>query len=108
MVEGKMQLAASPSALLDEAVAWAERALRNDTRASLYKSEHCRRTMTMLSNTAGALAERTARLAIDVAEAEMETRDGVPSYRAGLSFILRENSRRGPKSRAAVVAGDVT
>src|SRR5262245_14021756 len=40
-------------------------------------------------------------------EPEMQSRSGLHPYRAALFFILRESERAGPRSRAAVVAGDI-
>jgi len=89
----------------EEAEAWARRAARNDSRADMSRNRHCRRTMLAMAEQADALAGRAALLA--AAESEMQTKSGLHPYRAALFFILRESEKAGPKSRAAVVTGDV-
>src|SRR5262245_6827797 len=42
-----------------------------------------------------------------IEEPEMQSKSGLHPYRAALFFILRENEKAGPRSRAAVVAGDI-
>jgi hypothetical protein len=43
----------------------------------------------------------------DIGETVMLSRSGLHPYRAALFFILRESEKAGPKSRAAVVSGDI-
>jgi hypothetical protein len=93
------------AAYFEEAHAWARRAARNDSRADMSRNRHCRRTMLAMAEQADALAGRAALLAAE--ESEMQTKSGLHPYRAALFFILRESEKAGPKSRAAVVAGDI-
>lgn len=103
-----------PETLMAEAQRYRARAEENRTKMDGYRDALCRSTMKMLAEQADHLAERatTQALAFDAAlrlakETEMLSKSGLHPYRAGLFFILRENERNGPKSRAAVTAGDV-
>jgi hypothetical protein len=51
-------------------------------------------------------AQRAAWLAA-TESIEMQSKSGLHPYRAALFFILRESEKAGPKSRAAVISGDV-
>ena len=108
MTEGTLEL-------LDEAERWANRAEENYAKADGYKDRYCRSTMLMLARQAEQLAERSVELALAVAKLtevkEMErSKSGLPPYRAGLSFILREvahSHRTSRQARAAIEAGDI-
>jgi hypothetical protein len=94
------------AAYFEEADAWARRAARNDSRAEMSRNRHCRRTLLALAEQANALAGRAALLAAEESEME-QTKSGLHPYRAALFFILRESEKAGPRSRAAVVTGDI-
>jgi hypothetical protein len=93
------------AAYFEEANAWARRAARNDSRADMSRNRRCRRTLLAMAEQAEALAGRAALLAVE--ESEMQTKSGLHPYRAALFFILRESEKAGPRSRAAVVTGDI-
>jgi hypothetical protein len=95
---------------LHEAERWANRAKENFSKANRYHDPLCRVTMRMLGEQAEAFAARAALLAAESkpgAETMLQTKSGLHPYRAALFFILRESEKAGPKSRAAVVAGDI-
>lgn len=94
---------------LEEARRWAERAQANRSKADRHGNTLCRRTLLGMAEQADAWSERalTHAIACDHKEPKMLSRSGLHPYRAALFFILRESEKAGPKSRAAVVAGDV-
>jgi len=101
--------------LLEEAKRWTARAEENRTKAEAYRDWQCRATMRMLAEQAEAWAERAmtqaaafdATLRIYRKIDQMQSKSGLHPYDDGLQCILRETSRLGPKSRAAIVARDV-
>jgi hypothetical protein len=102
---------------LEEACHWAERAEANRSKADCYKGDKlCRRTLLAMAEQADAWSQRalTHAIAFDAAlheihnkEPEMLSKSGLHPYRAALFFILRESEKAGPRSRAAVVSGDI-
>src|SRR5262245_50253583 len=104
---------------LEEAARWANRAEENRTKAASYKDRQCQLTMLSLAEQAELWSQRamTQAIAFDAAlqisrgngkEPEMLSRSGLHPYDEGLIFLLGDFKSRGPKSRAAVISGDVT
>jgi len=101
---------------LQEAARWERRAEENRTKAECYTNAWCRATMISLADQYDRLSERalTHAIAIDglfrqghVEEAQMLSKGGLHPYDEGLIFCLRDFKTRGPKSRSAIVSGDV-
>jgi hypothetical protein len=102
---------------LEEARRWAERAQANRSKADWHKGDKlCHRTLLGMAEQADHLSSLalTHAIAFDAAlheihhkEPKMLSRSGLHPYRAALFFILRESEKAGPKSRAAVVSGDI-
>src|SRR5262245_30801324 len=97
---------------MEEAKRYAARAEENYVKAAMFKDANCRMTMISLAEQ----YERMAAQAVAAAQFEPDRRDeemmlskgGLHPYDEMLFFCLRDFRSRGPKSRAAVIAGDVT
>jgi hypothetical protein len=103
---------------LEEARRWAERARANRSKADWHGDGDtlCRRTLLGMAERAEHLSSvaLTHAIAFDFAlheiqhkEPKMLSRSGLHPYRAALFFILRESEKAGPRSRAAVISGDI-
>ena len=102
--------------LLEQAEHWAVKAEGHRNKGLTLPAGRCQQTMRMLALEEDYLAELavTHALAFEAVRRREHTKDeamlsksGLHPYRAALFFILRESERAGPKSRAALVAGDV-